>query len=287
MRLIASMMILATILVLGCGGGPALQQSAQPETLKFTDLGGAYLNYVADFGIDTNFEGSVVSWLSTINFKVKVDSITDKVAERRFEFGKFTVTTIQGERPEPDPNAPEYEGTTLWLQMDPEGGVVDWKGLDVVRGRTVDGRSLKDYIVYQLVSMFQPPPDKPVNTGSTWQDEFVVKIRTGAVDADFTTRINYTVEGFAMRKDRNCAKIKTDLMITAKGEGTIGGKETSFESEAEGQGEIWFDYVNGVMVEFNNKTTTTRQTRTERVGKEDIISEAITLDSVVKIRLAG
>jgi hypothetical protein len=284
MRLLGLVSVVAVGFILGCGGGTALQQAAQPITLEFSDKGD-YIDYVASFGIDTNFEGSVVSWLSTFDFKAKVDTITDQATERRFEFNKFTVTTIQGDRPEPDPNTAEYEGTTLWLQMDPEGGVADWRGLDAVRGRTVDGRAFREYIVYQLVSLFQPPKNQPVNSGSTWQNEFVMELRAGAVKAEYTTTIDYRVDGFGVRNGRECAKIKTALKIDAKGEGSMGGKETSLDSSAEGDGEIWFDYVNGVIVEYNNKTTTTRQTLTERAGKEDITSENITLDSVVKIRM--
>jgi hypothetical protein len=286
MRLLGLVSIIAIAFVLGCGGGPAVQRAAQPVKLEFRDKGD-YLDYVADFGIDTNMGGSVISWLTTFEFKVKVDSITEATAERRFEFGKFTVTRIRAERPEPDPNAPEYEGTTLWLKMDPDGSLSDWKGLDAVRGRTVDGRSFKEYIVYQLLAMFQPPPDEPVNAGSTWQDQFAMEIRTGAVKAGFTTTIDYTVEGFGVLNGRECAKINIAVDIAAEGEGSIGGKETSMMDSGGGTGEIWFDYASGLIVEYNYKTTTTRETRTERAGKEDITTDVITLDSVIKIKLAG
>jgi hypothetical protein len=287
MRFIGLVLIAALGCILGCGGGPALQRAAEPVVFEFKDVGGAYVDYVADFGIDANFGGSVVSWLSTIDFKVKVDSITARTAERRFEFGDFTVTRIRGERPEPDPNAPEYKGTTLWLQMDAEGALKDWKGLDSVRGRTADGRSFKEYIVYELLSLFQPPPGQAVNAGSTWRNEFVTNIRTGAVDPEITTTIDYAVEGFGMRNGRECAKIKTTFAIDVAGEGSIGGKETSMKANGAGAGEIWFDHVTGVIVEYNNKITTTVTTRTERAGKEDITTSVTTLDSVVKIKLAG
>jgi hypothetical protein len=285
MRLPALLAIAAVVFILGCGGGPALQQAAQPETLEFKDLGGASVNYVADLGIDMNYEGSVISWLSTIDFKTKVDSITPRATERRFTFDKFAVTRIRGDKPEPDPNAPEYAGTTLWLQTDADGEIMDWKGLDAVRGRTVDGKVFKEYIVYQLLSMFQPPTDKPVNAGSTWEDTFNMEMQTGAVNAQYVTTIDYLVDGFGVRRGRDCAKIETTIDIVGSGEGTLGGKATSFLSEASGGGEIWFDYVNGVVVEYDAKTTTSRQTETERAGKEDIVTEAMTLDSMVKIRL--
>jgi hypothetical protein len=284
MRLLGMVLIVAAVFVLGCGGGPALQQASQPITLEFRTAGD-YINYVTDFGIDTNFGGSVISWLSTFDFKVKVDSITDKVAERRFEFHRFTVTTIQGDTPEPDANAPEYDGTTLWLQMDADGALKDWKGLDAIRGRTVDGRTFKEYIVYQLMGLFQPPKNQPVNSGSTWQNQFTMEMRAGAVETEYTTTIDYTVEGFAVRNGHECAKIDMAIRIDAVGSGSLGGKETSIKSEAAGDGVIWFDYVNGIIVEYSKKTTTTRETLTERAGKEDITSQAITLDTDVRIRL--
>ncbi len=286
MRFLGFVLIVAMAFILGCGGSSAVQQAAQPITLGFKDMGGDYVDYVADLGIDSNVEGSVMSWLGTIDLSAKVDLINAEGIERRFRFDKFTITTIAAERPEPDPNAPEYAGATLWLKMDADGGLVDWKGLDGVGGRTVDGRNFKQYLVYQLLGMFQPPPEEPVNTGSTWQREFVMELRTGAVLAEFSTTIDYTVEGFGIRDGHECAKIDMKLRIDAQGEGSIGGKDTAFESGADGTGEIWFDHVNGMIVEFSTKTTTTRQTEMERAGKEDITTMSTTLDSEVKVKLA-
>jgi hypothetical protein len=286
MRLLGLVSMVAVGFILGCGGGPAVQRADQPIALEFRDAGD-YIDYVADFGIDANMEGSVISWLATIDFKVAVDSITDRAAERRFEFDDFTITRIRAERPEPDPNAPEYSGTNLWLKMDADGALNDWKGLDAVRGRTVDGRSFKEYIVYQLLGLFQPPPDQPVNAGSTWQNQYVMEIRTGAVEAEFTTTLDYAVEGFGVLKGRECAKISIAVEVAASGEGIMGGKETSMESSGEGAGEIWFDHVNGVIIKYNYKITSTVQTRTERAGKEDITTDVTTLDSIIKFELAG
>jgi hypothetical protein len=286
MRSVGLVLTVAMAFVLGCGGGAPVQQAAQPITLAFKDMGGEYVDYVVDFGIDSNIEGTVTSWLATIKMAAKVDAIGGEGFERRFRFDQFTITTIATDRPEPDPNAPEYAGATLWLKTDPEGALIDWKGLDGVGGRTVDGRSFRQYIVYQLLTMLQPPPGQPVNAGSTWQRQFVMEIRTGAVNAEFTTDVDYTVEGFGVKDEHECAKIDMKIDIMAKGEGSVGGKEVNFISGAEGTGEMWFDHVNGIVVDFSTKTTTTRQTEMERLGKEDITSMSTTLDSVVEIKLA-
>ena len=89
-----------------------------------------------------------------------------------------------------------------------------------------------------------------------------------------------------MRQNRECAKIDMKILIEASGEGTLGGKDTAFESLTEGTGQLWFDHVNGVVVEYSNKTTTSKQTEMERAGKEDITTMSTTLDSEVKIKLA-
>jgi hypothetical protein len=279
------MLIVAMAFVLGCGGGAAVQRAAQPVTLAFGEAGNEYLPYKADFGINNNTEGSVRSWLSTIDFTVKVALINEEATERRFEFNDFTVTRVSQGRPEPDPNAPEYAGATLWLKTGPDGGILDWKGLDGVGGRTTDQRRLKDYIVYQIVALFQPPADEPVNTGSTWRNEFEMELQSGAVRANYVTALDYTVEGFGLRNGRECAKINTVLTIKAEGTGSMGGKETWFASDEAGTGTIWFDHVNGVIVEYAAKTTASQETRSERAGKEDITTSTATVDSEVKIRL--
>jgi hypothetical protein len=259
--------------------------AASPVELSFGDAGGEYLDYKIDFGVNNNTEGAVRSWLATIEMKAKVDEITDTGIERRFEFGDFTVTTISGGRPEPDPNAGEYSGTTLWLKMDSEGAMEDWKGLDVVRGRTADGKRFKEYIVYQLIAMYQPPTDEAVNAGSTWEKTFETNVVTGSVDAKYTVDLTYTVEGFGVRAGRDAAKIKVDIDILAEGSGRMGGKETWFRSEEEGSGEIWFDHVNGVIIEFATDVTANQETRTERAGKEDVATSYATVDRETKIAL--
>jgi hypothetical protein len=286
MRFTGFVLIVAMAFILGCGGGVAVQRAAQPITLAFGEAGGEYLAYKADFGIDNNIEGSVRSWLSTIGFTARVALLNEEGIERRFEFKDFTVTRVSAGRPEPDPNAPGYAGATLWLKTDPDGVTLDWKGLDGVGGRTTDARRLKDYIVYQLVTLFQPPPGEAVNTGSTWRNEFEMEMVTGAVRANYVTALDCTVEGFGLRNGRECAKINTVLTIDADGTGSMGGKETWFESRETGTGVIWFDHVNGVIVEYTAKTTASQETRSERAGKEDITTMNATVDSEVKIKLA-
>jgi hypothetical protein len=286
MRLLSFCLVVAIACTVGCGGGSAVQRAAEPVTLAFGEAGGEYLAYRADFGINNNVEGSVRSWLATIDFSAKVGLLNDEGMERRFEFGEFTVTRVSGGRPEPDPNSPEYAGTTLWLKTGADGELLDWKGLDGVGGRTTDARRFKEYIVYQLLSMFQTPPDEPVNAGSTWRNEFEMELVSGAVRAGYVTAIDYTVEGFGMRKGRECAKINTVLTIDAEGTGSMGGKDTWFESKETGTGVIWFDHVDGLIVEYTAKTTASQQTRSERAGKEDVVTMTATVDSEVKFRLA-
>ncbi len=286
MRFIGFVLIVAVAFILGCGGGAAVQRAAQPITLTFGQAGSEYLAYKADFGINSNIEGSVRSWLSTIDFTAKVALLNDEGMERRFEFKKFTVTRVAQGRPEPDPNAPEYAGATLWLKSDPDGATLDWKGLDDVGGRTTGARRFKEYIVYQLVTMFQPPPGEAVNTGSTWHNEFEMELVTGAVRVNYVTALDYTVEGFGLKNGRECAKISTVLTIDADGTGSMGGKETWFESRETGTGVIWFDHAVGVIVEYTAKTTASQETRSERAGKEDITAMNATIDSEVKIKLA-
>lgn len=286
MRFTGFVLIAALAFVLGCGGGAAVQRAPQPIKLAFGEAGNEYLPYKADFGINNNVEGSVRSWLSTIDFTAKVAVLNEEAIERRFEFEEFTVTRVSQGRPDPDPNAPDYAGATLWLKMGPDGETLDWKGLDGVGGRTTDGRRFREYIVYQIVTMFQPPADEPVNAGSTWKNEFEMELVSGSVRANYVTALDYTVEGFGVRNGRECAKINTVLNIDAEGSGSMGGKETWFASDENGSGTIWFDHVNGVIVEYAAKTTASQETRSERAGKEDIITTIATVDSEVRIRLA-
>jgi hypothetical protein len=98
--------------------------------------------------------------------------------------------------------------------------------------------------------------------------------------------IDYVVEGFGTRAGRECLKIKTRLMIDGVGDRLVGEKnEVSFEHHEEGKGEIWWDYTNGVIVEFTCQATANQTYRREIAGKTDVTTDHSGVDSEIKIEM--
>jgi hypothetical protein len=137
-----------------------------------------------------------------------------------------------------------------------------------------------------MTLLYQPLPKDPVTVGSTWQNNLEMPVTMRGSEFKQTVSANYEVTGFGQKSGRTCAKVH--LTTTAKVEGSgMRGADRQFwvESSAAGKGELWFDYANGLPVEFTLRLTRDQVMRYERAGKEDVATEASTIDSEVKIKL--
>jgi hypothetical protein len=275
------------VIFVGCGGQATVQTGGQPVKLEYKDLGGQPLGYRADLSVTSDVGGRTRTWLSTFDFDMKTDEIAaDGSIRRSFEFGDFSVTTVSGGTPEPDPNAAGYKDETLWFEMDPDGELVDWKGLDMIRGRLVGGPRFKDAIVYVYLRVFSPMPDEPVNAGSSWQRTFKMPLGMMGSEVTFRGTADYVVGGFGTRQGRECVKIKTSVRIDGESDRKVGEEEElAFVSEEQGDGEIWFDSADGVIVEYSIKTSATYTMRQERAGKTDVATDFASVDSEIKIKI--
>jgi hypothetical protein len=282
---IASLALLAgLILCLGCGGG-GLQTTGEPVTLTYGDLGGVPVEYDVDLSVTTG-EGSR-NWISSFDVSMTVEELTaDGGINRRFDFDNFAVTNYSGSTPEPDPNAGEYSGEFLILKQDAEGKILDWRGLDGIKGSTPGGPRFKFLLVYVMFRMNQPPPADAVTVGSTWQGTFETPVRMAGNEVAMKGKLDYEVVGFGTRAGRDCVKIKSGILIDGIGDRTVGEKnEVSFEHHEEGRGEIWWDYANGVIVEFTCDSSANQTYRRERAGKTDVTTDHSGVDSEIKIEM--
>jgi hypothetical protein len=85
---------------------------------------------------------------------------------------------------------------------------------------------------------------------------------------------------------RNCVKVQTRAAVEGKGSGTRGGdKQFWVETKGVGKGFLWFDYDNGLLVEYEANVTADQTLRYERTAKTDIATEAATIDSRMTIKL--
>jgi hypothetical protein len=279
--------LLGLVLSLGCGGKTSLSTNTQPVALAYKQLGGAPTQYKMTSSVTLNMMGNTSSWVSDMTFSARVESISaDGVITRRLTFDSFSIFEQSGGKLEPDNAAPGYKGQYLWLQLGTDGKILDWKGLDGIRSYTTEDRDLKNVLVQQMASTFQPVPAEPVSTGSKWQRflEIPVTIRGG----DYTQKIatDYEVLGFGQRMSRNCVKVQTRAAVEGKGSGTRGGdKQFWVETKGVGKGFLWFDYDNGLLVEYEANVTADQTLRYERTAKTDIATEAATIDSRMTIKL--
>lgn len=287
MKYLMWFMLLGLALSLGCGGKTAVSTNTQPVTLAYKQLGGAATPYKMTSSVTLNMMGNTSSWVSDVVFSARVESISaDGVITRRLTFDKFSIFEQSGGKLEPDDAAPGYKGQYLWLQLGADGKIIDWKGLDGIRSYTAEDRDLKNVLVQQMAGVFQPVPTEPVNVGSKWQRflEIPVTIRGG----DYTSRVStdYEVVGFGQRMLRNCVKVQTRSAVEGKGSGTRGGdKQFWVETKGAGKGWLWFDYDNGLVVEYETNVTADQDLRYERTAKTDVATDAATIDSRMAIKL--
>jgi hypothetical protein len=287
MRSVIWFVLAALVVVMGCGGGGGLDTASRPVSLKFGELGGEYVQYKSSTSITYNAGGRVRQSLHDITYSVRIDSIApDGTVHRRLKFDEFVMGELAGSRLELDPNAEKYKGEALYLQIGPDGELVDWKGLEGIRGYTISDQSLKDDIVQMMIEFFQPLGEEEVSAGSTWQRVVEIPVRRPGGDMDIKVTIDYTVEGFGTRSGRPCVKIDTKSLIEADGEGERGGGRKFWVSmTGEGDGDLWFDYENGLAVESGGTATLTTDFSYERAGKEDVKTEFATIDVETKIKL--
>jgi hypothetical protein len=276
---------LVALLSLACGGGGG-GVSPSEVTLEYKSLGNEYVRYKANTNIETNVGGQTRSWLSETVASVKVISMNeDGSVVRSLKYDEFTMGEISGTGTlAPNPNAEDYVGESLQFTIDADGGLVDWKGLDGISGMTVEGNAYRDFIVQQLAEIYQPLPDHPVSVGDKWQHTVKTVIPVGGGDLHNEVRIDYELVGFGKKNGRQCAKIETDYTITGDATGRRRGKFWITVTGA-GSGEIWFDYNGGLMVEYGEKVTLTRDYSYERAGEEDVASQTTTVDREFKVKL--
>ncbi|HVP56489.1 MAG TPA: hypothetical protein VMU02_00195 [bacterium] len=288
MKYVVWFTLLGLALSLGCGGGGgAVSTSTQKVTLAYKQLGGASSQYKMTSSVTLNSMGNTNSWVSDVAFTARVESIsTDGVITRRITFDDFSIFEQSGGKLEPDNLAPGYKGQYLWMQQAADGKVLHWNGLDGIRSYTAEDRDLKNVLVQQMATAYQPLPTEAVGVGSKWQGtlEIPVTIRGG----EFTQKItvDYEVVGFGQRGSRNCVKIQTRTATEGKGTGNRAeDRQFWVNTTGSGKGFIWFDYDNGLIVEYETNVTADQELKYERTAKTDIATEASTVDSQTKIKL--
>ena len=287
MKLVVWLLLVGLVFGLGCGGKATVTVLSEPVKLAYKDVGGQAVQYKMTSSVTMNLGGSTTTWVSDITYSAKVESIySEGTIARRITFDDFSISTISGGRPEPDEAAAGYKGQYLWLKLGPAGQIVDWKGLDKLSSYTAEDRNLRDVLVQQMATLFQPLPADPVNVGSKWQSTVEIPVTIRGGDFKQKVKTDYEVSGFGQRSGRNCAKILVLASVEGEGSGTRGADRKFWvEASGLGKGEMWFDYENGLLVEYGVGVTADQTLNYERAGKADVATEFATIDSQSKIRL--
>jgi hypothetical protein len=284
-RLFVGIAILA-MFSLSCGGGGGSSVAPSEVTLKFQALDGLELHYKANTNIDTNIEGQTRTWMSETKARVKVvDTEADGSVVRSLTYDDFTMGEISGTGTlAPNPRAEDFVGENLQLTLNAEGKIVDWKGLDGISMMTDEGNSYRDFLVQQMAEVFQPFPDHAVSVGSKWQRTVETMIPVGGGDLSNRIQIDYELNGFGRKSGRECARIKMKYVVSGSATGRRAGRFW-ITTTGDGTGEMWFDYNEGVLVEYDKKVTITRDYKYERAGEEDVATQTTSIAREFKMKL--
>jgi hypothetical protein len=279
--------LLGLVLCAGCGGKAAVSTGPQSAKLEYKQLGGQSVEYKMTSGQTVNLQGSTESSVTELTYSARVESIgPDGTITRKLTFDAYSSVKISGGTPVPDAAAPEYKGQYLWIKLGADGQVVDWKGLDGIHSFTAEDRDFRNLFVTEMALLFQPLPKEEIKIGSTWTNVVEIPVTLKRGEFKVNTTSDYQVVGFGLRAGRNCAKLAIKAKATGEGSGEgYGEKKYWIDAQEEGKGEAWFDYENGLLVEYSMGGTSDLTVSYERAGKTDVATEAMTVDSQTKIKL--
>jgi hypothetical protein len=288
MKSVAVVLALGLLVCLGCSSKPPVGDLAvQAIKLEYKAMGGVPAQFKMAYKVSLNITGSTQEWMSDIVYSAKVDSIAPGgTIVRRITFDDFSIAELSGGNPTPDPEAAKYKGQYLWLKLGPAGEVADWKGLDGIRNYTPEQRDLKSVLVLLMTLSNPPMPAEPATVGTKWQSALEMPVMMGGGDFNQKVTTDYEVASFGTRAGTSCARIR--FTSTCGGSGTgfrSADRKYWLEQQGTGRGELWFDYGSGLVIEYSLTLTVDQVRKYERAGKEDIATEASTVDSGIKIKV--
>jgi hypothetical protein len=275
MRRILSAVAWVTIVGLGlsgCGGGGAPQAQVTPtESVTLAKKVVKGLVYKSKNFISLNVGGIANPITIEEKIKTSVDStFADGTTVRNVQYLEYSEVTYSGGQAIFNENSEKMiVGENLWLKVGPEG-IVEWRGLEAVRARDVQGKSLRESMVLGAAGSFPYLPGKTVAIGESWAHTLRMDIASQYTSMAYTITRTYTLRGLATKFGYRCAKIGVALQVTANG--SLGDASAEFEAResitGDGAGEIFYALDEGYFVTSKEDinldiTTVTRRGREE------------------------
>ncbi|MFZ1946363.1 MAG: hypothetical protein WAW06_02345 [bacterium] len=288
MRLVAVVLTLGLLVCLGCSSKPPVGNVAgEAIKLEYKTHGGVPAQFKMAYSVSLNIGGTTQEWMSDIVYSSKVDSIApDGTIVRRITFDDFSIAELSGGAPTPDPEAAGYKGQYLWLKLGPAGEVADWKGLDGIRNYTPELRDLKSVLVLLMALSNPPMPAEAASVGTKWQTKLELPVMMAGGDFNLTITTNYEVASFGVRAGSSCARVRFTSDCVGSGTGfRSADRKYWLDQHGQGKGDLWFDHGSGLVIDYSLNLTVDQVRKYERAGKEDIATEASTVDSGIKIKV--
>ncbi len=285
-RLSKLMLYVSLVVSLGflmsCGGPKSLVQTIPAEgvELSIAPAVGETLAYKrkSDFFTEVSHAGGTQS-NSTMNeqeYRMSfLDADESGAFEVKFFFDSEESGAFQNGQYVPAKEKSELVGKALTLSIDSAGKLGDWE-ISKSLGYAENGQS-KDEIVaaeyHNRVEFYKLLPTHPVNIGSTWTETIT---QDTAIEGGGTTvedKQTFTIVDFANYKGHKCAKITVDISKVGKSNFEVTQEGTTYkvfaEQKSKGEGQIYFDFENGYIVEVEFKAATNANRNIENIDTDE------------------
>jgi len=141
--------------------------------------------------------------------------------------------------------------TTILLETDRRGNVQKIAGIEELpqapAGMDISTNMKNFFVIF---------PEKILKVGDSWDEEKTINVPSGPLTIDVKLKSQYTLVGVEPFQGKDCFKIHVTTQITMSGSGNQGGMDLVYDGTGTSEGDIYYDYLAGVLASLTSKQST-------------------------------
>ncbi len=182
--------------------------------------------------------------------KFRVTNIKDNAVNYNLSYESVNIqTTIPGS-PDPNPYEDKLLQSNIGIETDQYGNVTNLSGVDELKKMTF-GQNIES----ELRGLFVVFSPKTIKIGDSWLRDDTETIIGGPLKIEVKSNSTYTFAGVETHKERECYKFNSETKSVLTGAGEQGGMDLEYEGNGSSSGEIYFDYLRGMVVAGTSSMT--------------------------------